>query len=96
MALKVRGQLHASRGDEDAASKDFDAAIEIFEKLESRLELERADTHPPGTRDACPAKSYANRVTLVGQASRLPGGGETHPQKNRVVRSNQTPGNANP
>ena len=29
-------------GDEEAARKDFDAAIEIFEKLESRLELARA------------------------------------------------------
>jgi len=42
MCLKVRTQLHASRGDEEAARKDFNAAIEIFEKLESRLELGRA------------------------------------------------------
>jgi hypothetical protein len=34
--------LHAARGDEAAARKDLDAAIEIFEKLESRLELARA------------------------------------------------------
>jgi hypothetical protein len=42
MALKARGQLHAARGDEEAARKDLDAAIEIFERLESRLELARA------------------------------------------------------
>jgi tetratricopeptide (TPR) repeat protein len=41
MCLKVRGQLHAARGDEEAARKDLDAAIEIFENLESRLELAR-------------------------------------------------------
>jgi tetratricopeptide (TPR) repeat protein len=41
MALKVRGQLHAARCDEEAARKDFDSAIEIFEELESRLELGR-------------------------------------------------------
>ena len=34
MAFKVRGQLHATRGNEEAARKDFDAAIEIIEKLE--------------------------------------------------------------
>ena len=42
MCLKVRGQLHAARGDEEAAREDLGAAIEIFEKLESRLELGRA------------------------------------------------------
>ena len=42
MALKVRGQLYAARGDDEVARKDLDAAIEIFEKLESRLELGRA------------------------------------------------------
>ena len=42
MCLKVRGQLHNARGDEEAVRKDFHTAIEIFEKLESRLELGRA------------------------------------------------------
>jgi len=42
LALKARSQLHAARGDDDAARKDLDTAIEIFEKLESRLELGRA------------------------------------------------------
>jgi hypothetical protein len=42
MALKARGMLHAARGDEEAARKDLDAAIEIFERLESRLELARS------------------------------------------------------
>jgi hypothetical protein len=32
----------APRGDEEAARRDLDAAIEIFERLESRLELGRA------------------------------------------------------
>ena len=41
MALKVRGQLHAARGDEETPRKDLDAAIEIFERLESRLEFAR-------------------------------------------------------
>ena len=41
MALKVRGQLHAERGDEEAARTDIDAAIAIFEELGSRLELAR-------------------------------------------------------
>jgi hypothetical protein len=39
---KARAQLHAARGDEKASRTDLDAAIEIFEKLESRLELARA------------------------------------------------------
>ena len=29
-----RGQLRAAQGDEEAARKDLDTAIEIFEKLE--------------------------------------------------------------
>ena len=41
MALKARARLHAARGDEEAARKDLGAAIEIFERLESRLELAR-------------------------------------------------------
>jgi len=41
MALSARGQLHAARGDHLGARKDFDAAIEIFERLESRIELGR-------------------------------------------------------
>jgi hypothetical protein len=42
MCLKARAQRHAARGDEEAARTGLDAAIEIFEKLESRLELARA------------------------------------------------------
>lgn len=42
MCLNARSQLHAARGDEKAARKDLDAALEIFEKLESRLEAGRA------------------------------------------------------
>jgi hypothetical protein len=42
MALRMRAQLHAARGDEEAAGTDLDAAIGVFEKLESRLELGRA------------------------------------------------------
>jgi tetratricopeptide (TPR) repeat protein len=42
LALKARAQLHQTRGEEEAVRKDLDAAIEIFEKLESRLELARA------------------------------------------------------
>ena len=42
MALKLRAQLHAARGDEEASRKDLDVAIEIFERPESRLELARA------------------------------------------------------
>ena len=41
MALKARGQLHDAQGDEEAARKDLDAAIEIFEEFESRIELGR-------------------------------------------------------
>jgi hypothetical protein len=37
--LKVRGQFHAARGDEEGARADFDATIDIFEDLGSRLEL---------------------------------------------------------
>jgi len=36
--------------------------------------LENRATRPPGTRDACPTKLSQNRVAIVGQPSRLPGG----------------------
>ena len=39
MAFKVRGQLYATRGNEEAARKDFDVATEIFEDLGSQIEL---------------------------------------------------------
>ena len=39
--LRIRGQFHTARDDGGAARKDLDAAIEIFEKLESRVELAR-------------------------------------------------------
>ena len=57
MCLKARSQLHAARGNKDVARKDLDAAIEIFERLESRLELGRAfvlrgdDEDPTRARD---------------------------------------------
>ena len=41
MALKVRGQLAGVRDDDEAARTDLGAATEIFEKLESRVELGR-------------------------------------------------------
>jgi hypothetical protein len=41
MCLKVRAQLHAARSDGEAARKDYDAAIAIFEDLGSRIELGR-------------------------------------------------------
>jgi tetratricopeptide (TPR) repeat protein len=41
MCLKVRGQLHVARGDDEAALDDLGVAIEIFEKLGSRIELGR-------------------------------------------------------
>jgi ATP/maltotriose-dependent transcriptional regulator MalT len=38
MALKARGQLRAARGGDEASRNDLELAIEIFERLESRLE----------------------------------------------------------
>jgi ATP/maltotriose-dependent transcriptional regulator MalT len=42
MALRTRAQLRGERGDDEGAHEDLDVAIEIFEKLESRVELARA------------------------------------------------------
>ena len=42
MCLEARAQLYGARGDETAARTDLDVATEIFERLESRLELARA------------------------------------------------------
>ena len=42
LCINLRSQLHAARGSEGAARRDFDTAIEIFEKLESRIELGRS------------------------------------------------------
>jgi tetratricopeptide (TPR) repeat protein len=41
LALRVRGRLHAARGDAVAARADLDAAEVLFEELESRIELAR-------------------------------------------------------
>jgi tetratricopeptide (TPR) repeat protein len=41
LALKARALLLLARGDDEAARNDLDLAIEIFERLESRLELAR-------------------------------------------------------
>jgi len=41
MALRARGRLHAVRGDNQAALRDFEAAIDLFEELGSRIELGR-------------------------------------------------------
>jgi tetratricopeptide (TPR) repeat protein len=41
LALRARGRLHTARGDDRAARRDFDAAIDIFEDLGSRIELGR-------------------------------------------------------
>jgi hypothetical protein len=51
LTLKARAQLHAARGDQEAARNDLDAAIEIFEMLESRLELARALAERGGDKD---------------------------------------------
>ena len=66
MALKVRGQLNAARGDEEAARKDFDATIEIFEKFESRLELGRTLVLRAGDEDLLRARELFQSCGATG------------------------------
>jgi tetratricopeptide (TPR) repeat protein len=71
LALKARGQLHLARGDEEAARKDLDKAIEIFEKLESRLELGRALVLRGGDNDLTRARDLFQSCGATGDLSRL-------------------------
>jgi tetratricopeptide (TPR) repeat protein len=71
MALKVRGQLHKTRGDEEAAREDLDAAIEIFERLESRLELARALVSRGGEGDLVRARELFEACGATGNLSHL-------------------------
>jgi hypothetical protein len=71
MCLKVRGQLHAARGDEEAARKDLDAAIEIFERLESRLELGRTLLLRGGEEDLQQARKLFEACGASGDLSLL-------------------------
>jgi len=71
MALKVRGQLHAAWGDEESARKDFGTAIEIFEKLESRLELGRALVLRGGDNDLERARDLLETCGATGDLSHL-------------------------
>ena len=61
-----RGQLRAARGDEEAVRKDFHTAIEIFEKLESRLELGRALVVRGGVEDIRKARELFEACGVVG------------------------------
>ena len=71
MCLKVSGQLHAARGDEDAARKDLGAAIEIFERLESRLELGRALVVRGGDEDLPRARNLFSACGAAGDLANL-------------------------
>jgi tetratricopeptide (TPR) repeat protein len=71
MALKARAQLHAARGDEEAARKDLDAAIEIFERLESRLELGRTLLLRGGEEDLQQARKLFEACGASGDLSLL-------------------------
>ena len=69
--LKVRGQLHAARGDDEAARKDLDAAIEIFERLERRLELGKALVLRGADGDLARARELFETCGALGDLSRL-------------------------
>ena len=71
LALKARSQLHAARGDDDAARKDLDTAIEIFEKLESRLELGRALVLRGGDSDLARARELFEACGATGDLAKI-------------------------
>jgi tetratricopeptide (TPR) repeat protein len=71
MALKTRAQLHTARGDEEAARKDLDAAIEMFERLESRLELARALVVRGGDNDLSRARDLFQSCGAPGDLANL-------------------------
>ena len=71
MALKARAQLHTARGYEEAARRDLDAAIEILERLESRLELARTLVVRGGDKDLERARDLFEACGAAGDLDNL-------------------------
>jgi len=71
MALRTRGQLHAVRGDAQASRTDLDAAIAIFERTESRLELARTLVLRGEDADLSRARELFKACGAAGDLARL-------------------------
>jgi tetratricopeptide (TPR) repeat protein len=71
MALTVRGQLNAARGDDKASRADLDAAVEIFERTESRLELARTLVLRGQEDDLARAREIFEACGAAGDLARL-------------------------
>jgi hypothetical protein len=71
MALKARGQLRAARGGDEASRNDLELAIEIFERLESRLELGRALVARGDDENLVRARELFEACAVAGDLPRL-------------------------
>jgi len=69
LALKVRGLLHAARGDAATARADFDAAVAIFKELGSRIELGRTLMLRAPLRDGAEAEADRREARDLFKAS---------------------------
>jgi tetratricopeptide (TPR) repeat protein len=71
LTIRARAGLYAARGDFDAAGQDLDAAVAIFERIESRLELGRTLVLRGSVEDIERARELFERCGAVGDLTKL-------------------------
>ena len=71
LTIRARAGLYAARGDFDAAGQDLDAAVAIFERIESRLELGRTLVLRGSAEDLDRAHELFERCGAEGDLTKL-------------------------